>query len=442
MSATIFETKLRQLSDRLDVTYYRIKSLTGKQVPTGTPLHELCRPIRTKTPSRESYSEKGISVLKLRNITGRILNITNCDFVPERLKTKFIYGRPLDIVLTATGEGTAGRVDILIDSGQFIITGESILLRPMPAEVNPFYLLAMLRTDLIRLQLTHYVRGATGQTHLYWRDIREIKIPLVDKPTQDSFEEVYREAWKKRRQAAKDLMAAQEIIAQATRIGTLDLDSRALTFETNFSNLKHPLRFDVEYHQPIYGQLIKKLISAGCAPLDTIAKHNRSKVNPGKRPADIIEYVDISSVDIDVGDFETTTLAGHEAPSRARVKPKQWDVLVSTVRPARNAVALVSEPTPNLVASNGFTALFATSTPAHILFACLKTKPIFMQIIRKSTAAMYPAVTEEDIMDILVPILHGNQANEVERLTKSSLVLRRESDTLLDSFKDKADTLL
>ncbi len=60
--------------------------------------------------------------------------------------------------------------------------------------INPFYLLATLRTDLIALQLRTFVRGATGQTHLYWHDIGKIEIPEAPDGIQKNFERIFREA--------------------------------------------------------------------------------------------------------------------------------------------------------------------------------------------------------------------------------------------------------
>lgn len=73
----------------------------------------------------------------------------------------------------------------------------------------------------------------------------------------------------------------------------------------------------------------------------------------------IIDYIDISSVDNiskRVTGFKTMTFG--EAPSRARKRVKKGSILVSTVRPNLNAVAILEEETPNVsVASTGFCIL-------------------------------------------------------------------------------------
>jgi hypothetical protein len=132
----------------------------------------------------------GVPCIKLRNVTGQMLNLANCAHIPERLKDKFISAKKNDIIVTATGEGTAGRADIFLESKTYIVTGENILLRPKSG-INPFYLLAMLRTEHVGKQLTRFVRGATGQTHLYWQDIANIQIPDADSVTQKACEVLF-----------------------------------------------------------------------------------------------------------------------------------------------------------------------------------------------------------------------------------------------------------
>lgn len=206
------EVPLQSLTDRLDVVYYLIRDEVIRELGTlpTTPLHELCSRVRTKTPPREAYIQEGVPCIKLRNVTGQMLNLANCAYIPERLRDKFVAAKKYDIIVTATGEGTAGRADIFIESGTYIVTGENILLRPYKDKINPFYLLAMLRAKLVAKQLTHFVRGATGQTHLYWQDIANIQIPDADEKVQEDCEKLFSEADGLRKQSDEQLKKLRE----------------------------------------------------------------------------------------------------------------------------------------------------------------------------------------------------------------------------------------
>jgi type I restriction enzyme S subunit len=97
--------------------------------------------------------------------------------------------------------------------------------------------------------------------------------------------------------------------------------------------------------------------------------------DPAEKPDEEFSYIDISSVDKDAKRIVSTTrLAGSDAPSRARKAVQANDVLVSTVRPNLNAVALVPKELDGQVASTGFCVLRANpklAEPAFVFYRCL-----------------------------------------------------------------------
>lgn len=201
MPLELLELDSNMLSDRLDVTYYLVREKAMAAIPDGEPLASLCKPVRTKTPPRDQYCGAGVPCLKLRNVRGSLLSTDECEFVPERVAGKYVKAKRHDIILTATGEGTAGRADIFLEESPYIVTGENIILRVISEKVNPFYLLGVLRTPIVSRQLSQYVRGATGQTHLYWQDVSKIAVPIIDKDKQKRFEERFLQALEFRRQS-------------------------------------------------------------------------------------------------------------------------------------------------------------------------------------------------------------------------------------------------
>lgn len=73
---------------------------------------------------------------------------------------------------------------------------------------------------------------------------------------------------------------------------------------------------------------------------------------------DIIEYIDISSVERSNHSIvETTSYVVSNAPSRAQQCVRLDDILVSTVRPINRNIAVVNSDKNNLVASTGFCVL-------------------------------------------------------------------------------------
>ena len=86
-----------------------------------------------------------------------------------------------------------------------------------------------------------------------------------------------------------------------------------------------------------------------------LVKINECTINKNYNAADI-EYIDTSSVD--KGHLvETQKLKLEEAPSRAKRRIKDNDILISTVRPNLKHFFFVKKSRNNLVGSTGFAVI-------------------------------------------------------------------------------------
>ncbi len=114
-----------------------------------------------------------------------------------------------------------------------------------------------------------------------------------------------------------------------------------------------------------------------------------------------IDYVDISCVDPKTGVVVPSRLDASDAPSRASYVVKAGDVLVSTVRPERNVVALIKATGDvPMIASNGFCLLRPHGIAPELLYLYCKSETFRRLLARRATATMYPAVTDRDVLDM------------------------------------------
>ena len=135
---------------------------------------------------------------------------------------------------------------------------------------------------------------------------------------------------------------------------------------------------------------------------------NPSQGQIKEQPDTIIDYIDISSVD-NVSKTVTgyQTMAFGESPSRARKSVKKGNILVSTVRPNLNAVAILEKDTPNLtVASTGFCILDCKENADNrFVFNFCKSKTFIDAMVSQATGASYPAVTDKIVRAALSSIV-------------------------------------
>lgn len=120
---------------------------------------------------------------------------------------------------------------------------------------------------------------------------------------------------------------------------------------------------------------------------------------------DHIEYIDISSIDRNINQItNTTAYCFKEAPSRAQQCIEKEDVLVSLVRPNLKNIAIVNDCRNNLVASSGFCVLRGRNLLQKILFYVVNSRKFTDTLIAKCAGAAYPAVKEDDIRGIVIPV--------------------------------------
>ena len=120
-----------------------------------------------------------------------------------------------------------------------------------------------------------------------------------------------------------------------------------------------------------------------------------------------IDYIDISSVDNQCKEItQTQSMPIVNAPSRAKQLVFPGDILVSTVRPNLNAVALVTENFENtLVASTGYCVLrcLPNVDNKYVFYFC--QSPAFIKkMVAQTTGASYPAVTSAIVRECTIPL--------------------------------------
>jgi len=198
--------------------------------------------------------------------------------------------------------------------------------------------------------------------------------------------------------------------------------------EIKYNQAIERLRFDAEFYKPEFLSIEIKLNNAKSISLNKIAKFSKLRRNPENEPNKEFQYIDISNVNIFTCGIDAQILKGYEAPSRARKVVRENDIILSTVRPNRNAVAIILKELDNQICSTGFAVIKSEKVNPWFLFTYLKTKYGIKQLVRMTMASMYPAVSEDDIASILVTVTSSPFQQKIESYVKESYNKRKEAD--------------
>ena len=141
-----------------------------------------------KTPPRGDYVEAGgVFAVKVGNLSGAGIDWTprERNFVRPDSVTPSLWLEAGDIVLTSSAHNPkyiAKKVDLVFDIPDFVggratFVGEVLRLRARPGAVDPFELLAFLRSPVRRAEIQAMIRGQTA--HLRPDDLLSLELPAA-----------------------------------------------------------------------------------------------------------------------------------------------------------------------------------------------------------------------------------------------------------------------
>lgn len=102
-------------------------------------------------------------------------------------------------------------------------------------KLDPYFLAAFLRSKPGQVQIDRWITGATGQLHLYPRDVRRIMVPIVDDNLQTAMRRAAENARRTGLRAAKLL----ELATRAVDVAIEQDESAALRLLNQSEELSH-----------------------------------------------------------------------------------------------------------------------------------------------------------------------------------------------------------
>lgn len=208
--------------------------------------------------------------------------------------------------------------------------------------------------------------------------------------------------------------------------------SKLILSEIKYSIIED--RLDAEYYHPEFLELDALLNSLETVTLSNVCHLSTLRCNPTKEPDKMFKYIEIENVDRRTGYTTFQNIWGRDAPSRARKIVRANNVIVSMVRPNRGIVGVIDQELDGCICSTGFCVLVPEKLNPYVLFCFLKTSLAKKQLVRKTTASMYPTVSEKDIITIRMPrcILEASVSERVFKFIEKAKELQRKATNRLE----------
>lgn len=119
-----------------------------------------------------------------------------------------------------------------------------------------------------------------------------------------------------------------------------------------------------------------------------------------------LQYVDIGNVDSSGTIHEIAAHRFVDAPSRARRRVSDGDVIISCVRTYLQAIAPIQQPPANLVVSTGFAVVRPRAGVLDAAFGkyALRESAFLAEVEKRSVGINYPAINASDLGDIPIHV--------------------------------------
>lgn len=379
------------------------------------------------------FSPNGtIPCLTGRNIAGGRVNYSDPDYIDDLEYTalKRFQLIPGDTLITLKGKGSIGKIGYVVESRKAVFSRNIGIVRP--SSIEPALLNAYLMSKYGHELVLRGETGGTGQTTLTTTHLKLMDIPVFEllgkniKKLMDKSEQV-------RYDSICTYLEAEKLLLSMLGITDFTASNQAVSIKTLSESFDKSGRLDAEYYQQkfdIYEEVISKH-SKGFV-------YVREKFAPVKkrcnRDQDEYNYIEIGDVDVGSGSATSNAVATVDLPDNAKIMTQQGDVLVSTVRPNRGAVAILENS--GYLVSGAFTVLRQNADyPKEILHVLLRTSIYRDWLLRYNVGTSYPVIKDNDILNMPIPVFDDQTQKKVMGYVQESFFLRHKSEQLLEYAK-------
>jgi restriction endonuclease S subunit len=429
---------------RLDAEYYQpeyldiVKKLKGFQ---NIYIGQISKVVYGTTPTGGFFEKKGVSFIRSQNFS--LLSIDN-DFVfcsdefhSQNKKSKVVPG---DILFAAVG-ATIGQLAIVQNHIQEANINQNIAAVKIKDErFNPYFVGLFFASRYGQAQIERLVTG-NAQFYLNSDQIKSFVVPILRKDFQNEIAEIFQNVQKELEQSNSFCSQAEELLLE--ELGLKDFKvNEDLTYSVKLSDIKSAHRADAEYFQPKYKRIINHLKTKfSLEKLNHLADKQEQKIKPN--PQQLYKYIEISDIKTDIGEVNYNEVIGSELPPNARIPINSGELIVSKVRPTRRAIAIIPDFfINNTICSSAFTVFKSSSPLKEYIFITLRSIVGLLQLEQPTTGSEYPTLNDEDVENVLIPLLPQPTQQQIASLVQQSHEARKKAKELLEEAKRRVETLI
>lgn len=424
---------------RLDAEYYRpealfyLKNLEKRNsVPLSSVSKFVVGPFGSTVTVDKYVEEKDYSYVRNQDISDFVINNSEAHISKELFeKLKQFHIKENDLLVTVVG--TLGKVAIARDKDtKSIFSCKSTIIRCN--DINPYYLATFLNSKVGQTLLLRCKRGAI-QEGLNLSDIKTIKTAVSSKELQEMIKEKVKTALALADKAEQSYKEAENFFFKEINLEGYKATDENISIR-NFKDCLADDRFDAEYWQPKYDEIIKRVSSIPQKELSEIVSAKKG-VETGSEA-----YGEEGKLFIRVSDFSIYGIDEGEK----RISENLYEKLKENYRPHKGEVLFTKDGTIGVsfalhedveaIVSSAFLRLKPkVKINNDYLALALNSSYCKSQIERMSGGAIIAHLKPDSAMKIKIPMLSDKKQEKIAEKVSDALRLRKEARALLEKAK-------
>jgi len=444
---TYFIIKKSQLegSKRLDAEYYQPEYFIDFSKGDWQPIGEHLEKCQYGLSLAMNDEKTGYPIYKMDDIDYGLLfedNIRYAKISDKEIESYLI--KKNDIFFNrVNSDEFVGRTGIFKGGPKSVFASYLIRLRIKEnGLITPDYLNIFLNSKYGKKQIKKYTRQAVNQANVNAEELKQMKIIVLPKLTQEKIADLSNKSWKEFQNSKSLYLQAENLLLEELGLKNFESENKLWNI-INLSETKKVSRIDAEYFQPKYEELESKIKKYKHKLLENVLENVSAKFDSMKQPDKQFKYVELSNINISIGLIDGfSEVLGKEAPSRAKRILRIGDIIVSSVEGSLEKVALVHKEQENFLASTGFFQFRSREILPEVLLVLAKSIVFSWQLEKRCAGTILTAVPKESIKDLLVPILPKPIQQKIADSVQKSHEARKKAKELLEEAKHKVEELI
>ncbi len=456
-----FKVYANEIEGRIDPFYYRPEFVqfylqlekTKFEIKSISEIAEKVTSGATPLSKGDAYTskEEGIPFIRSGDINeDKNINFDEVLYIKDNIHNKLLKGSKLkkgDVLIAIVG-ATIGQVSIYNYDKEANIN-QAIALVRLKQGINPEYVKAFMISTLGQKQLDR-IKRPVARANINLDEIRSIKIILPSLAIQNKIVSLMEDAYKtkkdKEAEAQQLLDSIDDYVLDELGIKLPELKDK-MTYVVWSEEVENN-RIDAYYYQPKFEE-VEKAIERGkfeVKELKEFIKISNELENINNYES--INYIDLASINKDLGSIqEIRQISSKEAPSRARQKLENGDLLISGLSGSLKSIAVVDKSELNFIASTGFYIIKNSENYDNYYLWALFRSPMYQSLLnRETTGAIMSSINREALLSLKIPLppleIQNKIAEEVKVRMQKAKRLQEEAKSILEEAKEKVERII